>query len=166
MCDLYPFERHGYREEPAPQRQQQLPTDIRAFRNYVRGPQDSLTQNFVTFRCSWHDKDFLFSVVQHLKVWNVIEYWTALEPDMYFEATDEHGTALDAAVVLPSSCFITRTQRTVAHTPPDLLNKRSRECQSDVTVNPKSLHFESKPLQKSKPSPPNAPVQVAGCMSL
>lgn len=160
MCDLYPFER---------QADENLPRDIKPFRNYVRGPQSQLSQKFVTFRFDWHfGIDYIFSVMQHLTVWNVTQYWTAIEPDKYFEAFDEYGAALNAAVLLPRNCHIQRTSRTSHHPDafrPEFSRFMSRDSQTEIGMHQRRLHSESVTQQTSKPPPPKPP-QVAGCMSL
>ena len=159
MCDLYPFARL----------MGPLPADIYPFRNYIRGPQTALYQNWVNFQVSWHHQNFFFSVAPHLKVWNVIQYFTALEPNMLFDASDETGIPLDAAVVLKSLHTICIHRTTIrpnnnpAACPYDLPNKCSKWCQTTINMQQRTEPQRSK---SSPPTPPGLQMQVqAGCMT-
>jgi hypothetical protein len=163
MCDLYPFARLMASDRA------KLPKDIYPFRNYIRGPQEWLYKDWVTFYMSWHPNEFLFSVAPHLKVWNVIQYFTALEPNMLFEATNEHGTPLDATVVLKNLRTICITRTTIKPNnnpdacPYDLPNKRSRWCQTTISMQQRTEPQRSK---SSPPTPPGfQPQAQAGCMT-
>ena len=181
MYDLNPFERLMWNDSwntsgHGNQDKQKLPKDLYPFRNYIRGPQQRMFPHWVHFEMSWHplETDFWFSVTPTLTVWDVIQYFSELEPDMHFTAaaTDLKGNPVNAAAKLSGveRCYISKEQNKPTNQPDgfpyDPPNTRFMWCQTDINMQQRNDPQEVKLVPASPPGlqQPVQPAQ-AGCMT-
>jgi hypothetical protein len=162
MCDLYPFERLMATRE-------KLPSDMYPFRNFLRGPQHQLSGLNIDFKVSWHPTLILkFSATPRLKIWNVIQYFKANEPESHFSAVDDSGNALDANIVLAdlfntsSVCCIrkaaNRPNIQADALPYDPPNTRTEWAQTNINMHSYLQSKATIPVQPSgKSAPPTPP---------
>ena len=159
---------------------ERLPTDMYPFRNFLRGPQKTLSDAFIKFQVSWNPtRWFLFSVTPHLKIWNVIQYFKACEPESQFSVVDEQGHDFDADVFLASlqstAMYIKKTtnrpNNQAEALPYDPPNTRPQWTQTSVNMQSQTGTTTQPSLKPAPPTPPpGLPKQVqtgqAGRVSL